>query len=130
MSASTTLRGRVDPSHRERLVPEVQGDLGVSVTDDRNDPRLGHGVDEKPTEMNEAYLVLSEDERKKGWVRPFRNKYVHTRGCGGVTIMGDALSETYAKNPKFYGATYCVGCKMHRPVAEFDWDVDGQPVGS
>ena len=30
--------------------------------------------------------------------------------------MGDALSETYARNPKFYGATYCVFCRMHRPV--------------
>lgn len=102
----------------------------MSVTDDRSDPRLRYGIDNEPGEMAEVYIVLSEDERTKGWVRPFRNKYVHTRGCGVVTIMGDALSETYAKDPTFYGATWCVGCKMHRPVAEFDWDKDGQVVGS
>jgi hypothetical protein len=44
--------------------------------------------------------------------------------------MGLVLCETYARDPKFYGATYCVGCQMHRPVAEFVWDEDGEVVGS
>ena len=44
--------------------------------------------------------------------------------------MGLALSETYARNPKFYGATYCVQCSMHKPVAEFTWEPDGSVVGS
>jgi hypothetical protein len=40
--------------------------------------------------------------------------------------MGRALSETYARDPHFYGATYCVHCSMHRPVAEFRWiEMDG-----
>ena len=30
-------------------------------------------------------------------------------------------------DPFFYGATYCVGCQMHRPLAEFNWD-DGEPM--
>ena len=94
-----------------------------------NDPRLGHGVDDKPVPQQEAYLVLSEDERKKGFVRPFRNKYRHLK-CLTVTTMADALSETYARDPKFYGATYCAFCHMHRPVSEFVWDADGQVVGS
>ena len=102
----------------------------MGVTSDRNDPRLTHGVDEEPRPMAEVYLVLSEEELAKGFVRPFRDKYIHTASCGTATIMGRALSETYARNPKFYGATYCVGCQMHRPVAEFTWDADGQVVGS
>lgn len=51
-------------------------------------------------------------------------------GCGAVTTMGRALSETYARDPSFYGATFCVTCNKHLPVAEFVWTADGQQVGS
>ena len=40
------------------------------------------------------------------------------------------IAETYARDPKFYGGTYCVSCRMHRPVAEFTWDGTDQRVGS
>jgi hypothetical protein len=98
----------------------------MGVTSDPNDPGLREiGKDG----MQEKYLVLSGEERAKGFVRPLRNKYVHTK-CGAETRMGDALSETYARDPKFYGGTYCVGCKAHYPVAEFTWSADGETVGS
>lgn len=149
------------------------------LTTDPKDPRLGHGADESPVPQHEVYLVLSKEERKKGFVRPYRDSYRHVgekpkyslrdltdeekerygsenyvkfevypesmsprtgrfwtqkqldnKGCGTVTKMGRELSETYARNPHFYGATYCVGCQMHRPVREFVWDVDGETVGS
>lgn len=154
----------------------------MSLTTDPNDPRLGHGVDENPVPQNEVYLVLSEEERAKGFVRPVRNSYIHvgkshshykgihrmltdeellehkkkgyvavmtvltredgsflggtyvtkeeleayqfnkrTGGCGSVTTMGQDLSETYARNPDFYGSTYCVYCQKHLPVSEFKW---------
>lgn len=99
------------------------------LTTDPNDPRLGHGADDSPVPQQDVYLVLSEEERKKGFVRPFRNKYIHNN-CGVETVMGQALSETYARDPKFYGATYCVGCQMHRPISEFVWSADGETVGS
>lgn len=51
-------------------------------------------------------------------------------GCGGVTTMGRALSETYARDPKFYGATFCVTCNAHYPVDQFVWTADNQVVGS
>jgi hypothetical protein len=101
----------------------------LSLTDDRNDPRLTHGIDETPRPQAEVYLVLSEEERAKGFVRPLRRAYIHST-CGALTTMGLALCETYARNPKFYGATYCAHCQMHRPVGEFVWDEDGQTVGS
>jgi hypothetical protein len=44
--------------------------------------------------------------------------------------MGLALCETYARNPKFYGSTYCATCQMHKPVGEFTWIEDGEVVGS
>jgi hypothetical protein len=105
----------------------------MSLTTDPNDPRLGHGSDNEPKDQNETYLVLSEEERAKGWVRPYRDTYRHVKCSVSpmvVTHMGQALSETYAKDPKFYGATYCVACRMHKPVSEFVWDKDGEVVGS
>jgi hypothetical protein len=100
----------------------------VSLTTDPEDPRLGHGSDTAPGPQQEVYLVLSDEERAKGFVRPVRRSYRHRDpGCEAVTTMGQALAETYARDPRFYGATYCVGCRMHRPVGrhgEFTW-MDG-----
>lgn len=48
--------------------------------------------------------------------------------------MGNALAETYARDPKYYGATMCVHCKGHFPVGEngeFRWnDGSGEKVGT
>lgn len=97
----------------------------MSLTSDRTDPRLGHGADTSPRPQQEVYLVLSEDERAQGFVRPVRRSYRHQDPeCETVTTMGQALAETYAREPSFYGATYCCGCRMHRPVGahgEFTW---------
>ena len=106
--------------------------MSEHVTDPK-DPRLGHGSDDEPRDQHEVYLVLEEEERLKGFVRPYRNSYRHVKCSVNpqlVTIMGDALSETYARKPDFYGATYCVACRMHKPVGEFVWDKDGKVVGS
>jgi len=101
----------------------------MSLTTDPHDPRLGHGADTSPRPQNETYLVLSEKERKQGFVRPLYRAYIHhDPECGVVTRMGLALCETYARNPSFYGATYCCGCRMHRPVGaagEFTWLDEG-----
>lgn len=92
----------------------------MGVTSDPNDPRLGRGVDDEPIEQHDVYLVLSDDERAKGFVRPYRDRYQHLT-CGSVTTMGKPIAETYAREPGFYGATYCVACRMHKPVGEFRW---------
>jgi hypothetical protein len=62
--------------------------------------------------------------------RSWSKKDLDRRGCGTVTTMGRALSETYARDPKYYGATFCCGCGKHFPVAEFVWTADGEIVGS
>lgn len=100
----------------------------MSLTTDPNDKELGYGVDKEPIDQHKKYLVLSEEERAKGFVRPVRRTYVHDK-CKVATSMGVALAETYAREPKFYGSTYCISCRMHLPVAEFKWD-DGEVVGS
>jgi len=81
------------------------------------------------TGQYKAYIVLCPDERAKGFIRPYRDSYQHL-SCGTVTTMGRALSETYARDPSFYGATFCCGCNRHLPVQEFTWTTDGQRVGS
>ena len=100
----------------------------MGLTTDRSDPELGYGVDDEPVPQNKKYLVLTEEERAKGFVRPVRYSYIHTV-CGVETTMNEAIAETYARNPSFYGATYCIKCRMHKPVSEFVWD-DGTKVGS
>ena len=101
----------------------------MSLTEDPSDPRLGHGVDTEPQGQHETYLVLSEEERAKGFIRPLYRSYIHhDPECGAVTTMGLALCETYARSFSFYSATFCCRCLMHRPVGpegEFTW-VDEQ----
>lgn len=101
----------------------------TGYTNDPNDPRLAHGLDDRPREQAEVYLILPPGELAKGFVRPLRRGYIHGT-CGTRTVMGMPLCETYARDPKFYGATYCCGCQMHYPVGEFTWEEDGEVVGS
>lgn len=103
----------------------------MSTTDDRNDPGL-RKIDPE-TGMQESYLVLSDEERAKGYVRPLRASYIHLT-CGTVTTMGRAIAETYARDPHFYGGTYCAGCRAHFPIGpngEFVWSVprEDTPLG-
>lgn len=132
-------------------------------------------ADLKPNGQQKGYVVLSAEERAKGFVRPVRHSYKHVGrpapgelrdltpeeqemfgdefvkfepyapgsrakgrywsqdeldrlgGCGGVTTMGDALAETYARDPGFYSGTFCCHCGKHYPVGdrgEFLW-IDG-----
>lgn len=94
------------------------------LTTDRNDPDLTHGVDTETTPQAKAYLISEVGE----FIRPIRRRYVHYV-CKSATTMSDKLAETYARDPNFYGATYCVSCQKHLPVSEFNWD-DGSVLGS
>lgn len=137
------------------------------------------------TGLQKGYVVLSAEERAKGFIRPVRRSYRHVgpsgpryplrdltydetvryvdtkhvkfeeypasespvtgrywtqqaldhvgKGCGIVTTMGQALAETYAREPGFYGGTFCVGCRTHFPVGrdgEFVWDGTVERVGT
>ncbi len=148
------------------------------LTNDPKDPDLR--VIES-SGMQKKYLVLSEEERAKGFVRPVRLAYIHVgvrpkhpltdlspedlerykefgyikfekyppsessvigrywtkkdleSGCQALTTMGRALAETYARQPTFYGATFCCSCGKHFPVGpngEFVWDGTDERVGT
>lgn len=105
----------------------------VTLSGQPADPSLIHsgapGAIDPKTGMHSDYWVLSEAERAKGFVRPVRRSYIHNK-CGTKTTMGIALCETYARDPTFYGSTFCCGCHAHYPVAEFKWAEDGAVVGT
>lgn len=107
------------------MMPKTTLTDGSPVTPDHReiDPATG---------MQKAYVVLSAEERAKGFVRPVRQSYRH-QTCGVVTTMGLALAETYARNPAFYSGTFCAGCGSHFPVGvdgQFVWDGTDEKVGS
>lgn len=85
--------------------------------------------DLKENGQQKGYVVLSEEERSKGYVRPVRRTYLH-KTCNTVTSMGQSIAETYARDPKFYGATFCCECKTHFPLIEFVWVGTSETVGS
>lgn len=106
-------------------MPDTTLTDGSPVTDDHReiDPTTG---------MQKAYVVLSDDERAKGFVRPVRNSYKHEK-CGAVTTMGQSLAETYARDPYFYSGTFCAKCCSHFPVGEdgeFTWVGTDEKVGT
>jgi len=94
---------------------------GSPVTDDHRELRADG--------MQKAYVVLTQGERVKGFVRPFRNAYRHAV-CGKITTMSREIAETYARDPTFYSGTFCATCRGHFPVGEdgqFTWyEMDGR----
>lgn len=100
----------------------------------------------KENGQQKGYVVLSEAERAKGFVRPVRTAYIHAghnpemsgpvlikpgaNGCGARTVMAQSIAETYARDPKFYNGTFCVGCREHRPLDQFIWEGTNEIVGS
>ena len=78
------------------------------------------------------HWVICEEDRKKGHIRPVREVYIHEK-CGTETRMPLACAETYAKNPNYYGSTFCCACKDYFPVGangEFIWTDDKTKVGT
>lgn len=137
----------------------------------------------KENGQQRGYVVLSDEERAKGFVRPVRASYRHVgkrpkyplrdltpeeqerfgndadrfvkfeayppemapktgrywterelkSGCQGVTTMSVKLAETYARDPGFYGGTFCSTCRAHFPVGadgEFTWAGTDERVGT
>lgn len=55
------------------------------------------------------------------------------KGCGTRTTMPRAIAETYARDPNYYGRTFCCGCGKYLPVGEdgeFIWSGSDERVGS
>jgi hypothetical protein len=161
-------------------------DRSAVMTTDGQPPREGYERDSRQgapapinpaTGQHEAYWVLSDEERQRGFQRPLRMSYRHVGekpqyplveldannemrdfgyshyeaipeehrtssmcgrywteeqlngGCGTETYMSMPIAETYARDPRFYGSTFCCACGKHLPIAEFVWR-DGTRLGS
>lgn len=90
-------------------------------------PEDGSHKEIDPTSgQQKGYVVLTPEERAKGFVNPVRNSYTHV--CGAMTVMGRSLAETYARDPWFYSGTFCSTCSEHFDLSEFVWEPDGEPM--
>lgn len=112
----------------KRMAAQSPAETLAKITTDPSASGLNAGKIGEVGPQNAVYLVLSEEERAKGFVRPLHHSYTHTK-CGSVTYMAQAVCETYANHPKFYTATFCATCSAHLPVDQFIWP-DGSQVGS
>lgn len=169
----------------ERFAPPPPVDRNAQTTTDGRSPvevRAEQQAD--GNKMHKSYIVLTPEERAKGFQRPVRRSYRHVgvglpadlqdltdkqreqgakfgyvkyqpygperapivgmywtqadldrvgKGCGAVTTMGQALAETYARDPSFYSATMCATCGKHFPVGEkgeFVWEGTEERVGT
>lgn len=162
----------------ENSVPPV--DRSNRCTVGGMDPNTDEHRELKANGQQKDYVILCDEERAKGFVRPYRDAYRHVgvrprfplrdltpeeidrhrvqgyvkyeqypesesracgrywtekqlnSGCGQVTTMSRKIAETYARDPGFYGGTFCSTCMAHFPVGpngEFEW-LDGTKVGS
>lgn len=104
----------------DRTARQLSG--GGPVTDDHRDINPATG-------QQKGYIVLTQAERAKGFVRPYRDAYRHQK-CGKITIMSRDIAETYARDPFFYNGTFCTTCRNHFPIGEdgeFTWyEMDGR----
>jgi hypothetical protein len=80
-----------------------------------------------------GYVQFEPYPPRSGAVGRFWTAKELRSGCGTVTRMGNTLAETYARDPGFYGATYCCECQDHLPVGvdgEFVWEGTDERVGT
>ncbi len=136
-------------------VPTVTGGLppvdrsAQQLTDGSPVPEDRSHTQDRGDGQQKGYIVLTAEERAKGFVRPVRREYIHVgvggheidpndiskhgrtgNGCGVLTCMGRSIAETYARDPKFYNGTFCCGCGKHFPLNEFVWADTDELVGS
>lgn len=98
--------------------------MTTQLTDGSPVPEDGSHKALKPNGQQQGYVVLSPEERAKGFVQAVRSSYLHLP-CGGMTTMGQGLSETYAREPWFYSGTFCSHCGAHFELNQFEW-ADGK----
>jgi hypothetical protein len=95
------------------------------LTDEQRERYAGAGY-----EKYEAFPLDEDPRLGRFWTQAQLDKV--GKGCGAATTMAQPIAETYARQPSFYGGTFCVGCGAHFPVGErgeFVWD-DGERVGT
>jgi len=72
------------------------------------------------TGQQKGYVVLTAEERAKGFVKPVRG-IVYPQGLRLPDEYGTALAETYARNPWFLQRHVCCACGAHFDLNQFHW---------
>jgi hypothetical protein len=112
----------MNESSDDMLIEVVETKLADDGTTTLNGTKVGD-IKKKENGQNTDYVILSDAERARGFIRPVRRSYRHLT-CGQKTSMPQKIAETYAARPDFYGATFCCTCGKHLPVGkdgEFVW---------
>lgn len=129
---STVQKECITPSCALYRAPTPVDRAAQTLTDGSPVPVDGSHRNLRSDGQQEGYVVLSDEERAKGFIRPVRKSYKHIK-CNGVTTMSRKLAETYARDPGFYSGTFCVTCEGHFPVGadgEFVWYGTNEKVGT
>src|SRR3569832_252267 len=102
----------------------------MTLTTDPTDSRLGHGANDAPVPQNKAYLVLSEEERAKGFVRPVRLSYIHVGGQGPKHPLRDLTADELKKYTDYGYVKYELYPESDRPrLGRFWTQADLDAVG-
>lgn len=122
-----TIKDKQWREQQEKIVPPV--DRTQRILSDGSPETDDHREINPATGQQKGYIVLTPEERDKGFVRPVRRTYIHKK-CGMTTTCSLAIAETYARDPHFYGGTFCCTCRAHFPLVEFVWAGTDEQVGA
>lgn len=90
---------------------------GIQFTMTDGPPPEDHDYgDRRPDGQYENHPTTDSGE----FVQRVRTSYTHDE-CGGTTTMGNALAESFARDPHQYGKTFCAECGDYFPLSEFVW---------
>jgi hypothetical protein len=119
----------VDPLIKQIDDLEVDRSARVLVSGEAVPEDDSHKQIDSSTGMQKDYIILTAEERAKGFIRPVRRSYRHLP-CGNITTMALSIAETYARDFGFYSGGYCATCRTHFPNEQFVWLDDGTQVGT
>ena len=114
--------GRREEAKRIATLPPVDRSERILTSGEREIDRPDYREIDSSTGMQKSYVVLSAEERAKGFVQPVRRTYTH-KTYGSHTTMDIVLAETYAR-------TFCAMRAADCPLDQFVWTGTDLQVGS
>jgi hypothetical protein len=110
LSEAERARGLVEPVRTQYMHVGVRPKHPTRPLTDEERATLGT--------MYEAFEPYNDDGNISSVTGRYWTAAQLRSGCNTVTTMSYALAETYARDPGFYGATFCAYCRKHLPVGE------------
>lgn len=87
---------------------------------------------EGPRRRAKVTWALSDEDKRKGRLRPLRYVYLHET-CGALTKVSVTTAEFMASQPYAFKRAYCAHCRAQfaaGPDGEFTWKGSTERVGS